>query len=237
MIYVTPYLEQQQLYDKYDFSKPWNDVANMPVTSTGSTIFACPATGFAGRRDFAPPPAAEPFAAISDYAAITHVDQRLVSLGLVDKAGVGAMPKKAQPVRDHITDGLSNTLLLIESAGRPQIWRRGSQFETLPASRTLGGAWASPQSDLALIGSDADGAVSPGKFAINRTNGEPAGNAFPHPYYGTDGTSQIYSFHTTCVNAAYADGSVHTIDESVDIRLLARWITRAGGEVVEQIAP
>jgi prepilin-type processing-associated H-X9-DG protein len=100
----------------------------------------------------------------------------------------------------------------------------------------LGGAWASPLSDISLIGSDAEGVTAPGKFAINRTNGEVAGSVFPHPQYGTDGTGQIYSFHNSCVNAAYADGSVHTIDEEVDIRMLARWVTRAGNEVIQKIA-
>jgi prepilin-type N-terminal cleavage/methylation domain-containing protein len=230
LIYVTPYIEQQFLYDKYDFTKPWDDSVNRPVVSMRSAMFECPSSVDPLRKDFAPPPAAEAFAAASDYAALTHVDPRLVTAGLVDQAGLGAMPKKAQPLLDHIQDGLSNTLLLVESAGRPQVWRRGNTFEAPPATRTLGGAWASPLSDISLIGSDHEGIVTPGKFAINRTNGEPAGNVYPHPQYGTDGTGQIYSFHSSCMNAAFADGSVHTLDEEIDIRVLAKFVTRAGHE-------
>lgn len=198
-------------------------------------MFECPSSINPERRDYAPPPAVDALAAVSDYAALTHVDPRLVSQGLVDYAGLGAMPKKAQPIAQHITDGLSNTLMLVESSGRPQVWRRGRGFETPPATRTLGGAWASPLSDVSLIGADADGVAVPGKFGINRTNGEPAGAVFPHPQYGTDGNGQIYSFHNGCVNAAYADGSVHTLNEDLGIRILARFVTRAGQEVVEAL--
>jgi prepilin-type processing-associated H-X9-DG protein len=50
-------------------------------------------------------------------------------------------------------------------------------------------------------------------------------------FYGTDGTSQIYSFHSGLVNAVFADGSVRTVNSSVGIRALARMVTRDGGEV------
>ena len=145
------------------------------------------------------------------------------------------MPKKAQPTLEHIQDGLSNTILLIESAGRPQIYRCGREFSSPPNTRTLGAAWASPQSDLSLIGSTKDGETVPGPFAINRTNGEPAGSVYPHPQYGTDGTGQIYSFHSGCANSVFADGSVHTLNEDVDIRVLARFVTRAGNEIIDPI--
>ena len=235
LIYVMPYLEQQRLYDVYQFSKPWHDAANVPVTSVRNSMLECPGSGNPERRDFAPPPAAEAFAAVSDYAAVTHVDPRLVTSGLVQKAGLGAMPKKAQPILDHIQDGLSNTILLVESAGRPQVWRRGGSFESPPSTRTLGGAWASPVSDVALIGASEDGASAPGAFAINRTNGEAGGSVFPHPQYGTDGTGQFYSFHSGCVNVVFVDGSVHTLAEDIDIRILAQYITRAGQETIQAL--
>ena len=235
MIYVMPYLEQQRLYDVYQFSKPWHDAANMPVTSVRNAMLECPGSVNPERRDFASPPATEAFAAVSDYATVTHVDPRLVASGLVQRAGLGAMPKKAQPLLDHIQDGLSNTILLVESAGRPQIWRRGSSFEAPPTTRTLGGAWASPVSDIALIGASEDGASAPGSFAINRTNGEPGGNVFPHPQYGTDGTGQFYSFHSGCVNAVFVDGSVHTVAEDVDMRIIAQYVTRAGQETIQAL--
>jgi prepilin-type processing-associated H-X9-DG protein len=230
-----PYLEKQVLYDKYVFRKPWDDVANYPVAHLRIAMAECPSSLNPERMDFPAPPASLPFAAISDYAAVTHVDPRLVTAGFVEKAGLGAMPKKAQPGLSHIRDGLSHTILLIESAGRPQVWRRGQAFETPPVTRTLGGAWASPLSDVALIGASEDGLAAPGKYAINRTNGEPAGGVYPHPQYGTDGTGQFYSFHSGNVNAVFADGSVHALAEDINIRVLAQYVTRAGQEIAEPL--
>jgi prepilin-type processing-associated H-X9-DG protein len=84
---------------------------------------------------------------------------------------------------------------------------------------------------LTLIGSSADGATVPGEYAINRTNGEAAGSVFPHPQYGTDGTGQFYSFHTGCVNAAFADGAVRTLADDINVRVAAKLVTRAGNEI------
>jgi type II secretory pathway pseudopilin PulG len=39
---VLPYLEQEQLYQSIDLSKPWNDPANAEVLKTRLPIFQCP---------------------------------------------------------------------------------------------------------------------------------------------------------------------------------------------------
>jgi prepilin-type processing-associated H-X9-DG protein len=43
---------------------------------------------------------------------------------------------------------------------------------------------------------------------------------------------EIYSFPPGGANAVFGDGSVHFLKASMDIRILARLVTRAGGEVV-----
>ena len=42
---------------------------------------------------------------------------------------------------------------------------------------------------------------------------------------------EVYSFHPGGANFVFADGSVHFLKAGMDIRILARLITRAGGEV------
>ena len=101
--------------------------------------------------------------------------------------------------------------------------------------RRLRRRWASPATDISLIGSSEDGVTTPGKFAINRTNGEPVGNIDTHPRSGTDGTGQVYSFHSGLVNAVFGDGSVHTLSDDIDIRIFAKFVTRAGREVTPPI--
>jgi prepilin-type processing-associated H-X9-DG protein len=132
----------------------------------------------------------------------------------------------------EILDGLSNTILVTESAGKPNLWRLGKQVGQAPNPLVNGGGWCRPASEIAVLaGSSADGVVIPGQYAINYTNGDD-GTTYPHPYYGTDGTGQIYSFHPGGANALFVDGSVQFIKQTIDIRVLGRLVTRQGGETV-----
>ena len=83
-----------------------------------------------------------------------------------------------------------------------------------------------------LTGSSTDGATLPGACAINCTNGEDILGQYPDPYFGVDGTGQVYGFHTGGVNALFADGSVHFLNQNIDIRVFACLVTRNGGEAV-----
>src|SRR5438094_828424 len=80
-----------------------------------------------------------------------------------------------------------------------------------------------------LNGLTLDGTTSPGPCAINCANGEQI-VAYPDPVYGVQGNGAVYSFHPGGANHAFADGSVHFIQENIDIRVYARLVTRASGE-------
>jgi prepilin-type processing-associated H-X9-DG protein len=56
--------------------------------------------------------------------------------------------------------------------------------------------------------------------------------SFPHPYYGSEGTAEAFAFHAGGANFAFGDGSVHHLDEEIDIRVFARLVTRANQEIV-----
>jgi prepilin-type processing-associated H-X9-DG protein len=71
----------------------------------------------------------------------------------------------------------------------------------------------------------------PGPCGINCTNGQ-AVTSYPDPYYGVDGTGQIYGFHDGGVNTLFGDGSVRFLPSALDINTLAALVTRAGGEPV-----
>jgi prepilin-type processing-associated H-X9-DG protein len=43
----------------------------------------------------------------------------------------------------------------------------------------------------------------------------------------------VYGFHSGGANVVYADGSVHFLAETMDLRVLAALATRAGGEVFQ----
>jgi prepilin-type N-terminal cleavage/methylation domain-containing protein/prepilin-type processing-associated H-X9-DG protein len=117
----------------------------------------------------------------------------------------------------EIQDGLSNSLLLSESAGRPQ-WTTKAGPQGDPGSNpTGGGAWLRPAaSDVqTFAGWTFDGLSSPGPCAVNCTN-----NTGP------------FSFHPGGAHVLFADGSVRFVGESVTVRTFAAVVTADGQEVL-----
>jgi prepilin-type N-terminal cleavage/methylation domain-containing protein/prepilin-type processing-associated H-X9-DG protein len=232
LLFVLPHIEQGPLYNLYDFKYSWFAAANRQVSATPIPILLCPSTPNPNRVDGIPESNPwDSFAAVTDYAAVNSVDPRLQSAGLVDVAGPGLLPKDSQPRIEDVLDGTSNTIALAESAGRPQLYRLGQPVGQPPSPRVNGGGWARAASDITLNGLTADGVSSPGPYAINRANGED-GSVYPSPIYGVQGMGSIYAFHPTGANFAFADGSVHLLSKNVDIRVVARLVTRAGQEVI-----
>lgn len=160
-----------------------------------------------------------------------------------------------------IADGLSNTILAVESAGRPYVWQAGVKTTGGPPATTFGGSsatvtsvtngggWARPATDFFLFGfADKFGKTSsPGKYAVNAANGFQIQDSIygigwtTAPQQWTDLTyapapsdpgGQIYGFHGTVANILLSDGSVRSIDNQIDYTLLPKLLTRAGSEIL-----
>lgn len=247
--FLLPYVDKANLYDKYDQTVNWSHINNLPVTSTRISGFECPSSISPERLDYDPgPPAVFDIVGSGDYAIAIGVDKRLgesAALGWTPQPATfvpsspnnnyeGIMAKNSKNAISAVLDGLSNTIALVESAGRPKLYRRGQLVspDDKTTARVNGGGWSRPASDVLFAGSDMSGTTIPGT-AINRTNGDnviPLG--YPATTYGTEGTGQPYSFHTGGINTLFGDGSVHFIAENVDIRIFAGLITRAGKETI-----
>jgi prepilin-type N-terminal cleavage/methylation domain-containing protein/prepilin-type processing-associated H-X9-DG protein len=221
------------------------DTASTPSFGTGPAVALPNRTGFASQGWFC---------ATTDYSPTTFVDnrlagkvdvvaagsQRVVSSGTADSSIASGLLAKDYNGRtrakiDQCTDGLSKTIALCESAGRPAKYVRGRRVENFPTTRVNGGGWCRPASDFAFKGAAADGSAvgSNAVQAINVTNGESVETAtFKGPEYGSEGTSDPYSFHPGLVNVLMGDGSVRSVNDSVEIRVFAAMVTRAGGELV-----
>jgi prepilin-type processing-associated H-X9-DG protein len=152
--------------------------------------------------------------ACTDYGPVGGVSPALVPWGLIDPASSyeGALLVNRMTRPTAIPDGMSNTLLVAEDAGRPQLWRAGRY---VPRSFAAGGPWASSANPVVIMGASSDGTILPGPCALNCTNNR-----------------QPYSFHAGGANFLFADGSVHFLKAVIDIRVLAALATRAGGEVL-----
>src|SRR5262245_17160260 len=121
--YLLPFFEQENLRDRYDLRYSWGHPVDREVVATRLKVVECPATPFPDRLDSQPEGDWNPIAATGDYSAITHVDARLYYAGYVDSYGPGMLPKNANPRFADVTDGLSNTIMVTESAGKPQLYR------------------------------------------------------------------------------------------------------------------
>jgi prepilin-type N-terminal cleavage/methylation domain-containing protein/prepilin-type processing-associated H-X9-DG protein len=238
------YLERAQVYNAININITWGDPVNWTAVGTRINTLACPSSpADAARLDGVPEP--QPYsaswtptvAAITDYSPIVGLDPRLSAYGLFP---TGTTPPESLIVKNKktrladATDGLSNTVVFVESAGRPFVYRRGGKVVgSVPSHRVNAGGWARPASDVTLNGSTADGSVFPGRTVVNAANGEDvSGQPFPHPYYVTEGTGGLFSFHAGGINVLLGDGSVRFIKDSVSLPAFAALVTRAGGEVI-----
>ena len=156
---------------------------------------------------------------------------------------------KRRPHLTDVTDGLSNTISLAESAGRPFVYRKAGGLINADQiqNRVNGGGWARAANDFAIEGSNNDGTFQNntsasvsnppyGSFAVNCTNGQDVGSAglgagsWPLPYYNTEGTGEVFSFHPAGANAAFGDGSVHFIRAEIAMNVFAAIVTRSQQE-------
>jgi prepilin-type N-terminal cleavage/methylation domain-containing protein/prepilin-type processing-associated H-X9-DG protein len=214
--FLLSYLDRQPLYDKYCWDVSYNALANQPTVATHLRVLQCPssqADRLVTEAEFPDAWAGGRKGACSDYNGIRWMDSILAERGWIDPVGnyEGALTQNRMVRVADITDGTSNTLLMAEAAGRPKLWRAG---RLVPGFYSDGAAWAAPGL-LQGRGSAPDGVVQPGPCAINCTNHR-----------------EVYSFHPGGANVLMADGSVHFLKASIDIRVFARLVTRAGGEVV-----
>ena len=208
-VFILPYIEQQSLYNAYDWDQALAAQANQGVVARPLKNFCCPSTSEQDRYDTKGGllPSYGGKAACGDYAPTWYVDPALTT---GDSQGVLA-PNCMTKLTD-ITDGTSNTILLTEDAGRPRQWRAGRPGD----DQTIeGGPWAGFWTGITLQGSTFDGTSRPGPCALNCSNDH-----------------EVYSFHTGGANAVFADGSVRFLPEGMNNHVLAALITRAGGEVV-----
>jgi prepilin-type N-terminal cleavage/methylation domain-containing protein/prepilin-type processing-associated H-X9-DG protein len=228
---TLPYIEQDNLGRNYDVSSNWDSLTNLPLTSLQVKIFQCPSAPNSTRKDGDPQLNVWDLVAVTDYAAATGVAAYATNVNTTGVVQPGILQKNARVKIADVTDGLSNTILIVESAGRPQSYRNRVPYGSVPAQKVNGGGWARPASDLTFATSTPDGVSFPGTCAVNCTNG------FDYPVYnmrpfGTEGTAEPYAFHTGVCNVLMGDGSVRPVGAGITAATFAALITRDGGEVI-----
>jgi prepilin-type processing-associated H-X9-DG protein len=224
-----PYLEQANLVRGYRLDLPYKDAANVPVGLLHLPVLTCPSAP-AG-RDF-------DSGAMTDYSA-TNI---FITSGTMDNysdynnnqsayhnSGVLkvvtpptlAGNTKGNRVTD-ISDGTSNTMMVAECAGREQHWLNGALDLTVFTTGNWTGRWINPNNHMEVRGFD----------LATATQGWPQANPSPPCAVNCTNAREIYSFHSGGANTVFADGSVHFLKSTTDLRTVRALITIKSGEVV-----
>src|SRR5215471_11979405 len=128
--FLLPYLEQQALASIYRWDKKAQGPENQPVASTQLKVLQCPSAvqnRWATAEDDPSNYSYGGRGACGDYGAVREIDTGLVELGLVDQVAnyEGVLTNNHLTRLCEITDGTAQTILLVEYAGRPNLWRAG----------------------------------------------------------------------------------------------------------------
>ena len=229
---ILPYIEQEALYKKYEgiysafptatgaSRRNWDHPDMTSIYQTKMNILNCPST-----------PGTQPIsgkatsvytnAYTSDYNVMNGVEianaPNAYLLGLIpytlnDSSRRGILDFSFQTTMAAITDGTSNTMLIVEDAGRPNRYAKG---KITPGTAISGAVWTDDGGTFTLHGYSTDGITSGGPCASNCSN-----------------NNEIYSFHNGGANVVFGDGSTRFFKESISVGVVAAAITKSNGEIV-----
>ena len=117
------------------------------------------------------------------------------------------------PLRfSDVTDGLSNSWMFFEDAGRPNLYvqnRRQGNPDDAPKNGITGAAWASHEAEF---------------WVHKMCNGSQMMNC--------SNNNEIYSFHVGGANFVYGDGSVSFSSETIQPEIFVALFTCSASDVV-----
>jgi prepilin-type N-terminal cleavage/methylation domain-containing protein/prepilin-type processing-associated H-X9-DG protein len=218
--YLLVHIEQITMGERYNITKNFYDPLNQPFIKTQLAVFLCPSAPtdrWVTINDQSNRPTGA-IGAPGDYFAANSVDaywwppaQRAAA---ADTVRCPALLDNDQQRLGAIRDGLSNTLLLAEFAGRPQHWIMGQQQLTNAGLQWANwwGPWASYNSSIFKTWS-ADGVTPGGPCTVNCNNN-----------WG------IYAFHPGGANILLCDGSIQFLHPTLDRDVFASLVTKSGSE-------
>jgi prepilin-type N-terminal cleavage/methylation domain-containing protein/prepilin-type processing-associated H-X9-DG protein len=249
---ILPYIEQDNVYRRIDVNRAALSAINMPPAnaaySTPIKTFLCPSAPGQPTVDYSAelgrsfgnfgisvsyPPGL--VFGRTDYCPDAGMSADIPGININAGASIICQPPDG-PVRIvAITDGTSNTIMIVEDAGRPG-WYGSKGLVTSAGSYTAGpngpapqggGAWADPLNYNATNGADPSG------------SGIAAGGGFlgipPAPWScanGCSNDSEIFAFHSGGSNVLFGDGSVRFVRNGLTMNQMQALLSRAGGEVI-----
>jgi prepilin-type N-terminal cleavage/methylation domain-containing protein/prepilin-type processing-associated H-X9-DG protein len=224
---TLPYIEQENLKKLYDFTSNWWENTNPTAGGVPLKVYQCPSvpqrTEVRSAVAKAPRPAIPNFPvplAPTDYEVCMGVQPASVDPVLYNALNrFSAMYRNSVIRMTDVTDGTSSTILVLECAARPLVYRAGRADPSLSNDQGIG--WIDSEGPFSFDGASADGSqegCTPANgctAAMNKKN-----------------DNEPYSFHPGGINVVFADGHVQFVRETVPLLTFAALCTRNAGEVV-----
>ena len=245
-ILILPYLEQQNLYDQYDFDEFNEAAVNRPVLQTILPVHLCPSdedTHILVRPQTGPGDFYE--TARGSYRAnagrcgnppkgnwdtphqtdgfgpdFLHWKGPFHSIGTPLRGRPYSNAQSRSKLK-HITDGLSNTLFFGEATSRASISSIKKLVDRTLRRRTF---WAYTNTHYNKSCVYPETRTMLGDHGRCVEVGGPGGNDPCHRSWG--------SFHPGGLFFCFGDGSVRFQDKSIDLEILAERATMAGEELI-----
>lgn len=227
---ILPFIEQKNFHAVYRPEINWWEDENLVTATYPVPTFLCPSAPerppVLNPVEKPPRPAlvlTDPLA-LTDYEAIMGVQPTNINLHF-DSPVYNAsnrwsvMHRNSRTKHADITDGTSNTIMVVECGGRPSVYRGRRLQPGLSNDQGIG--WADSEGPFSLDGSNKDGSIEGGgpavgaMYSLNRRN-----------------DNEPYSFHPTGVNCLFADGHMQFVNDSVSIQVFSALITRSGNELL-----
>lgn len=224
------YIEQENLRTLYDFKLNWWEETNATAAAVPVKVYQCPSVP--ERREVISAVAKPPRPAMSfsnpiaptDYEAVMGVQPASINPHLQSPIynasnRFSVMFRNSRTRIAKVTDGTASTIIVVECAARPLVYRNGSANWSLDNDQGIG--WADSEGPFSLDGASADGSTegcgTAGRcsHAMNKKN-----------------DNEPYSFHPGGGNFLFADTHVQFVNEFVELRVFAALCTMSAEEVV-----
>lgn len=214
---MLPFLEQSGTFDQYNMNASWSAAGNAHMRTLMPQVYVCPSAfdaGVVGKLGYQLP----------DY---TYLNSAAAPETSGPKAALFRQGKVVKA--KDVLDGLSNTIMFYESAGRTHLWV--GNIMVADSANLWGGsgnqAWTcnSSTGSFQLIGmllSPTDPVNTPPEEIWD----------IGHPINHDNSISNPYSFHAGGLQIVLADGSVRFLMEYTSNKTLGALASMDGGEVV-----
>ena len=242
--FLLPYIEETSLADQYQWEYNFYDPENKEVVETRLETFVCPSVDrdepiicgsgdnlVNGWIDYLVPngirvPDNGFGASFPQWENSGNAHQALLDstdTSVLANGDAGRAPRKLR----QITDGLTHTLLVNETAGWPRHFQ-GNEVEQIYESMGTRGCWAAWQSYVYST-STRDGVTNAfsGDKASFSTMGDLADCGI-----NCENKFAVYSFHPGGAMIAFCDGSVRFVNESLSGLAFAQMVAIDDGLVI-----